>query len=568
MHVSCTALANAVAFVILLAGCAAKHQHLAADAELRALPAVAAAGNLSDNEIHTILQDNVGPRQQADGLVVGIVDEAGGRVIAAGTTGHGRPVDGDTIFRIGSITKVFTGLLLQDMVERGEMKLDDPAQVYLPDSVRLPTRGGKQITLFDLATHTSGLPRDGAVDSLAHYKLRSDPGTHYEYSNLGVALLGEAIARKAGTDYESLLIERICKPLSMDSTRVTVTSNAMQERTSVGHGFPGRAEWSANAPPRMPGAGSLHSTGNDLLKFLSANLGLTSSPLTPFIQKSQSIQQSPSGRSGRVVWFEDAGVIEHGGLVAGFGANLCIDPATRRGVFILANCSSSKITATLPRLILANRSPRPQSIATIDAAMLDNYVGDYDFGRKAQTQLTVRRDAHRLLVQVSHGEPRYPTPFPQVEVFPQSDAVFANAMVEKRIAFVRDKSGRATKVIIDGYTGVRMPTPPIVPGSANNVDFIGQYRPAFLGVIRFGPTLHISRRQSPNGDHLIARVTGLPGGGEMTGEIYAFSPSLVFSPDMPDLSLNFNRNRRGKITGVVARTSGRVVGGTRVSEQP
>src|SRR5678816_4629802 len=119
-------------------------------------------GSLSDDEIRTILLDNVGFGQQADGIVVGVVDERGPRAISAGVMGDAaaRAVDGDTLFRIGSITKVFTALLLQDMIARGEMNLDDPVQKHLPPSVRMPTHGGKQITLFDLATHTSGLPRD------------------------------------------------------------------------------------------------------------------------------------------------------------------------------------------------------------------------------------------------------------------------------------------------------------------------------------------------------------------------------------------------------------------------
>src|SRR5215207_4834600 len=74
--------------------------------------------------------------------------------------GNSPEVNGDTLFEIGSVTKTFTGLLLQDMVERGEMKLDDPVAKYLPRSVSVPTRNGKEITLLQLATHTSGLGRD------------------------------------------------------------------------------------------------------------------------------------------------------------------------------------------------------------------------------------------------------------------------------------------------------------------------------------------------------------------------------------------------------------------------
>jgi CubicO group peptidase (beta-lactamase class C family) len=112
------------------------------------------------NAIHAFLQHRVGVEKRDVGMVVGIVDEHGSRVVSYGKldNGTGREVNGDTLFEVGSITKTFTALLLQDMVERGEMRLDDPVAEYLPKSVRMPTHNGKQITLLQLATHTSGLP--------------------------------------------------------------------------------------------------------------------------------------------------------------------------------------------------------------------------------------------------------------------------------------------------------------------------------------------------------------------------------------------------------------------------
>src|SRR5580698_8189530 len=95
-------------------------------------------------------------------IVIGLVDERGSRIFSAGQLDNGidREVNGDTVFFIGSVSKTFTALALEDMVERGEMKLDDPVAKYLPQSVKMPTYNGKEITLVDLATHASGLPWD------------------------------------------------------------------------------------------------------------------------------------------------------------------------------------------------------------------------------------------------------------------------------------------------------------------------------------------------------------------------------------------------------------------------
>jgi CubicO group peptidase (beta-lactamase class C family) len=196
----------------------------------------------SDAAIGAILQERVGKDQQSIGVVVVVGDGAGSRLVAYGASGtpDNRKLDGDTVFEIGSITKVLTALILADMAERSEVAMTDPVVKYLPASVKVPEYQGKPITLLDLATYTSGLPNmsdnfapkdplnpfaDYTVDQLyaflSGYTLKYEPGTHYEYANLGFGLLGHALARRAGKSYEALLVERICDPLDLRSTRIT-----------------------------------------------------------------------------------------------------------------------------------------------------------------------------------------------------------------------------------------------------------------------------------------------------------------------------------------------------------
>ena len=210
--------------------------------------------------------------------------------------GDKRPLNGDTLFEIGSITKVFTALLAADMAQRGELKLDDPISKYLPSTVKVPERNGRQITLIDLATHTSSLPRmpnnfrpkdpgnpyaDYTVDALysflSSYELPRDIGVKFEYSNLGFGLLGQGLAARAGMDYEKLVVTRICDPLHMNSTRITL-SEPLRQRFAAGHSadlvtVPG---WDI---PTLAGAGALRSSTNDLLTFLAAMMNYTSNPL-------------------------------------------------------------------------------------------------------------------------------------------------------------------------------------------------------------------------------------------------------------------------------------------------
>jgi CubicO group peptidase (beta-lactamase class C family) len=195
------------------------------------------------------------------------------------------------------------------MVNRGEMKLDDPVKDYLPESVRVPIHGGKQITLLNLAAQDSGLPHDAdnmaprdpnnlfaeytAEDLyafLSKYSLDKDPGTEFRYSNAGMSLLGHAIELKTGRDVESLVVDRICAPLGMESTRVTIPPDA-KARLAIGHDERGKPQPAMTFHVVAP-AGALRSTANDMLKYVSANVGLKSSTLTPLMQKMHVIRHA------------------------------------------------------------------------------------------------------------------------------------------------------------------------------------------------------------------------------------------------------------------------------------
>ena len=155
--------------------------------------------------------------------------------------GNGDKPNGDTIYEIGSVTKAFTGTLLADMVNRGLVKLDAPLQDFMPTDVKLHLAKNQPIRLVDLASQTSGLPRlpdnmqpkdpsnpyadytpERMFEFLGKHQLRRPPG-EYEYSNLGMGLLGHMLAKQAGQTYEQLVIERICDPLKMTDTRITLS---------------------------------------------------------------------------------------------------------------------------------------------------------------------------------------------------------------------------------------------------------------------------------------------------------------------------------------------------------
>src|SRR5215510_13382960 len=246
---------------------------------------------LGSAEISEILVKRIVQQKQAVGIVVGVIEPTGRRVVAYGNLANGdpRPLDGDTIFEIGSISKVFSSMLLADMVNRKEVALDDPAAKYLPGHVKMPERSGKSITLLDLSSQTSGLPPlpailkvkdpanpyagytvDDLYEFLSSYTLPRDPGCEFEYSNLGVGLLGHLLANRAGMDYESLIRSRITQPLAMPDTGITLSSS-MKQRMATGHNafLAPVTNWGCST---LAGAGALRSSANDMLTFLEAFL--------------------------------------------------------------------------------------------------------------------------------------------------------------------------------------------------------------------------------------------------------------------------------------------------------
>jgi len=177
----------------------------------------------ANDVIRMILADRVGSENSGIGMVVGVIDQNGRRIVSYGSLAKNdkRPLNGDTIFEIGSMTKVFTSLVLMDMAQKGEVEVTDPVSQYLPADITVPERNGRKITLQDLSTHSSGLPNlptniapkdmsnpyaDYSVEQLyqflSGYQLPRDIGAKYEYSNLAVGMLGHALARRAGMSYE------------------------------------------------------------------------------------------------------------------------------------------------------------------------------------------------------------------------------------------------------------------------------------------------------------------------------------------------------------------------------
>jgi len=366
------------------------------------------AGAPDLGELESLLLNRTGDNHKAVGIVLGLLDATGERYLASGATAPGGTVapDADTVFEIGSITKVFTSLVLSDMVVRGEVALDDPVAKFLPATVKLPERDGRKITLLDLSNQVSGLPRmpdnlkpadmgDPYVDYgpaqmyefLAKIQLTRGIGEKYEYSNLGVGLLGHVLALKAGMSYEELVRKRILEPLGMNDT-VIALSDRLKTRLATGTGpnLSPVKNWNFNA---LAGAGALRSTARDMLKFLAAAMGLRDTPLRP----SFDLMLNSERQTGAVdltigmgwhIWRKyGTEIVWHNGGTGGYRTWAGFDPAKKSAAVVLCNTSFGVddlgCHALEPKWPVGRFKPAVARTAiTLDEKALQAFVGEYE----------------------------------------------------------------------------------------------------------------------------------------------------------------------------------------------
>jgi len=328
----------------------------------------------TNDEVRAILQQRIAEGRGV-GLVVGLLEADGSsRVVFAGSAGpDARPLGERTLFEIGSITKAFTGALLAEMARLGEVNLLDPVSRHLPEGVLPRSRAGREITLVDLATHTSALPRmpDNftAADArnpyadysaaklhefVSGHELQRDIGAAIEYSNVGMGLLGHALSRAAGSTYEEALRSRILRPLGLQNTTITLGAE-QRERMAQGHDRSRDVVplWDI---PALAGAGALRSDVVDMLRWLAANMNEPSSELERTLRQTHAPRAAFDGPAGPDSMFIGLGwviqsvggsrIVWHNGGTGGFYSFAGFDP--ERGV--ASSCCPTRPTrwTTLP----------------------------------------------------------------------------------------------------------------------------------------------------------------------------------------------------------------------------
>jgi D-alanyl-D-alanine-carboxypeptidase/D-alanyl-D-alanine-endopeptidase len=307
-----------------------------------------------------LLQNQLEEKHQGIGISGAIIDQGKVTYVNLGLASKlpARNTASDQLFEIGSVSKTFTSIALASMVSEGKVELTDPVQKYLPNTVTLPIKNGKPITLLSLANHSSGLPRlptnmapldlldpyaDYTVammyDFLNEYKLPTEVGQVHDYSNLAVGLLGHTLALIDKVSYQQMITTRVLKPLQMVNTYVDVPFNHLAKLTD-GHDIQlnKTKHWQL---PTLAGAGAIKSTTQDMVRFLQANINRK--PLAAPLSLSQQDTADFNLHGNRIGlgWFNqkhaNGRYIWHNGGTGGYRSFIGFDRQKAKGIVLMAN---------------------------------------------------------------------------------------------------------------------------------------------------------------------------------------------------------------------------------------
>jgi len=413
----------------------------------------------ADEDLETALRYLV-EDGKAEGIVVGLLEADGStRIVSYGTGGPGtRPLGLLSLFETGSIGKTFTATLLAEMVNRGEVALEDPVSKYLPEGVTVPTYLGREITLLDLATHRSGLPKNAdnhrpadpqnpyadftiqtMYEFLSFHELRWAPGAQFEYSNLGFQLLGHALGRAAGMSYTDLHRLRILEPLGMSRSTFTLGDNEADWMTKGHRGGEIVPHWTGTEARR--GAGGLISSVQEMLRYLKANVGPPETELERAMQTAHEARAdwgeggSRIGLAWRIDTIQGRLIVEHRGNTGGFSSLVAFDPEKRVGIVMLTNTfgysdnTPVELLAFGPRPAIPGVRLSPEAMATLAGEYLD----------PSGYSLYVRLEDEGYLTVQSAGRARS-------RIFAESDTSFFLDRGSRRLIFQKDEDGEVMGV--------------------------------------------------------------------------------------------------------------------------
>ncbi|MEC7987405.1 MAG: serine hydrolase domain-containing protein [Myxococcota bacterium] len=377
----------------------------------------------------------------------------------------------NSIYEIGSVSKVFTGLLLADQVQKGKVPLNEPLSSWALPDWTLPSKDGEAFSALHLTTHTSGLPRlpaefappnmqnPYADFSAADFKsnleqkveLVTKPGETFLYSNIGAGLLGYSLTQSTGMTYEELVLQTIAAPLEMNDTSVIVPLEK-QGQVAQGYGMMGEPvpDWDF---PAIVGTGELNSSTEDLVRFLLVQfdppksalgraIAMTQERRFPIAKGSEGSDKSAIGMGWHIGTDATPNLIWHTGGTGGARSFVGFDPQEKLGIVVLSTNPSPFYDAlgiSLYQMLKGEKFDfKMPALSEVSADTLELYRGSYTLG--PGVVLNVEPNANHLKVTIV-GQPSFP-------IYPATQTRFNSIHAPLGFEFQKNEAGDVFQLIM------------------------------------------------------------------------------------------------------------------------
>lgn len=533
--------------------------------------ALAVASGSAHAMTDATLADLVGQRLQGDRtgacMAVAVIENGSvARTFQCADPKDAARIGPDTAFEIGSVSKTMTAALLADLIGQGKGSLDDPLSAWLPPGTKLPDYQGKPILLRHIVTHTSGLPslpsRMGAPDmtdpyakldeaallaSLGDVTLTTAPGTTFEYSNFASMVLSYAVARRAGTDMETLMKQRLFAPLDMQHAYINTSPAGV--RAAVGHAPNARPTSAWHFQTNLAGVGGVRATLDDMVRYVQGQLGAEANIIAPALKLSQQkvSDAPPMAMNWMLMPVGGRTVHVHEGGTGGFSSFVSFDKEKRRGVVILSDTTWNSIGSlgSLGLHLVDASFPlgKPRVEVRPDAALLDGLVGDYALA--GGMKMTLRRQGDALEIHPA-GQGAYRMGHDSAgDFYPRDfDAVLRPQRGADGYTFIWMQMGAAVPATRIDKAATR-------PAFAVEVATLPDYEGEYPLVPGFGLTVRVQ------GDALTVQGTGQP-----ALPVKAVQRD-VFVMDAVGAEISFERDAAGKVVALTLKQAGQQLRGER-----
>jgi CubicO group peptidase (beta-lactamase class C family) len=388
------------------------------------------------------------------------------------------PARADTIYGICSISKLFTGIAVMQLRDQGKLRLDDPVTELLPwFNIELAHEGSPEITLEGMLTHSSGLPREsdtpywsgpdfqfptqadireklGSQSTLYHSSL------YYQYSNLGLTLVGEIVEEHSGQSYEAYIRNHLLKPMGLSDTDTGFPTDAREPRIATGYSFPGR-DGEIMTMPRYdargitPAAG-FASTALDLAKFASWQFLVRSGSSNPVLS-SNTLKEMQ-----RVHWMDwdwgtswglafgiyrkgDRTLTGHGGSCPGFNTRIYVDPISLFGVVVMANRNNANVNSYASTMLdILEADGTEENAKEHTGPDLSEYVGSYDVRPWSGEDMVFKWKDGLAIISLPTMDPLGDMELLQHIESDRFHWIRSDGQPGHEIAFIRDESGQVS----------------------------------------------------------------------------------------------------------------------------